>query len=85
MYQKLLKRLLDFFLSIIGLVVISPILLIVWVLLIVANGGALFVHWWASSAGKCPEGGYVPGGTSAFAGTVPSALFREAGEGVQHI
>lgn len=44
MYRLFFKRFLDFTLSLIGLVVISPILLVVWVLLMVANGGALFVH-----------------------------------------
>lgn len=40
MYKHFLKRFLDFTLSLIGLVVISPLLLVVWVLLLVANGGA---------------------------------------------
>ena len=40
MYNHIFKRFLDFILSLIGLVVISPVLLAVWVLLMVANGGA---------------------------------------------
>lgn len=40
MYKHFFKRLLDFTLSLIGLVVISPLLLVVWVLLLVANDGA---------------------------------------------
>jgi lipopolysaccharide/colanic/teichoic acid biosynthesis glycosyltransferase len=40
MYKHIFKRLLDFTLSLIGLVVISPLLVVVWVLLLVANGGA---------------------------------------------
>ncbi len=40
MYTHFLKRFLDFILSLIGLVVISPLLVVVWVLLLVANGGA---------------------------------------------
>lgn len=40
MYKHFFKRFLDFTLSLIGLVVISPLLLVVWVLLLVANGGA---------------------------------------------
>jgi lipopolysaccharide/colanic/teichoic acid biosynthesis glycosyltransferase len=40
MYIHFFKRFLDFTLSFIGLVVIFPLLLIVWILLIVANGGA---------------------------------------------
>ena len=40
MYKHFFKRFLDFILSLIGLVVISPVLLAVWVLLMVANGGA---------------------------------------------
>lgn len=40
MYKHFLKRFLDFTLSLIGLIVISPILILVWVLLLVANGGA---------------------------------------------
>ena len=40
MYKHFFKRFLDFALSLIGLVVISPLLVVVWVLLLVANGGA---------------------------------------------
>ena len=40
MYKHFFKRFLDFTLSLIGLVVISPLLVVVWVLLLVANGGA---------------------------------------------
>jgi len=40
MYKHFFKRFLDFTLSLIGLVVISPLLGVVWVLLLVANGGA---------------------------------------------
>lgn len=40
MYKHFFKRFLDFILSLIGLVVISPLLVMVWVLLLVANGGA---------------------------------------------
>jgi len=40
MYQRFFKRFLDFILSFIGLVVISPILLVIWVLLTVLNKGA---------------------------------------------
>lgn len=40
MYKHFFKRFLDLTLSLIGLVVISPLLVAVWVLLLVANGGA---------------------------------------------
>lgn len=54
MYKHFFKRFLDFTLSLIGLVVISPILLIVWVLLMVANGGAgaFFVQTRPGKGGK---------------------------------
>jgi lipopolysaccharide/colanic/teichoic acid biosynthesis glycosyltransferase len=40
MYQHFFKRLFDFLLSLIGLLIISPLLLIVWLLLRIANGNA---------------------------------------------
>lgn len=40
MYKHFFKRFFDFTLSLIGIVVISPVLLVLWVLLLVANGGA---------------------------------------------
>lgn len=54
MYKHFFKRFLDFTLSLIGLVVISPILLIVWVLLMVANGGAgaVFIQTRPGKGGK---------------------------------
>lgn len=52
MYKSHFKRFLDFLLSLIGLVVISPVMLIVSMLLLVANGsaGAIFVQ---SRPGRC--------------------------------
>lgn len=40
MYQHFFKRLFDFILSLIGLLVISPLLLVIWLLLRIANGNA---------------------------------------------
>lgn len=44
MYKHLFKRIIDFSLSLIGFVIISPIFIIVWIWLTIANkgGGALF-------------------------------------------
>ena len=46
MYQHFFKRLLDFLLSLIGLLIISPLLLFIWMLLRIANGnaGAYFIQ-----------------------------------------
>ncbi len=46
MYKYFLKSLLDYTLSLIGLVVISPVLLIVWMLLVLTNSsdGAFFIQ-----------------------------------------
>lgn len=54
MYKHFFKRFLDFTLSLIGLLVISPILLLVWVLLKIANGGAgaVFVQCRPGKGGK---------------------------------
>lgn len=54
MYNPIFKRFLDFTLSLIGLVVTSPIILLVWVLLMVANGGsgAFFVQTRPGKGGK---------------------------------
>ena len=54
MYRHFFKRFLDFTFSLIGLVVISPILILVWVLLMVANGGAgaVFVQCRPGKGGK---------------------------------
>ena len=54
MYKLFFKRFLDFTLSFIGLIVISPILILVWVLLMVANGGAgaVFVQCRPGKGGK---------------------------------
>jgi len=54
MYKFFFKRFLDFTLSFIGLIVISPILILVWVLLMVANGGAgaVFVQCRPGKGGK---------------------------------
>ena len=40
MYKQFFKRFLDFSLSLIGLIIISPILLLLWMLLTIANKGA---------------------------------------------
>jgi undecaprenyl phosphate N,N'-diacetylbacillosamine 1-phosphate transferase len=40
MYQLFFKRLIDFTLSLIGFIVISPIFIMVWVWLTIANKGA---------------------------------------------
>lgn len=40
MYKNFIKRFLDFTLSLIGIVVISPFLLVIWIVLLFANGGA---------------------------------------------
>ena len=54
MYIHFFKRFLDFTFSLIGLVVISPILILVWVLLMVANGGAgaVFIQTRPGKGGK---------------------------------
>ena len=54
MYQLSFKRFFDFILSLIGIVLISPILILVWVLLLVANGGAgaVFVQSRPGKGGK---------------------------------
>ena len=54
MYRHFFKRFLDFTFSLIGLVVISPILILVWVLLMVANGGAgaVFIQTRPGKGGK---------------------------------
>ena len=39
MYKKVFKRLLDFFISFLGLIVLLPLLLVVWIALIIANQG----------------------------------------------
>ena len=45
MYRKYIKRLLDFFISLIGIIVLSPILAILWVLVRVKLGSpALFTQ-----------------------------------------
>lgn len=40
MYQKKIKRIIDFTFSLIGLIVISPVFLLLWLLLMVTNHGA---------------------------------------------
>ena len=40
MYKHLLKRLIDFFLSFLGFIIISPIFLLLWIWLSIANKGA---------------------------------------------
>ncbi len=52
MYITFFKRFLDFTLSLIGLIVVSPILILVWVLLMVANGGAVFIQTRPGKGGK---------------------------------
>lgn len=54
MYQSFFKRLLDFFLSFIGLIGISPLLLCVWISLSIANkkGGAFFTQTRPGKNGK---------------------------------
>lgn len=54
MYKRLFKRFLDFFLSLIGVMVISPILFFIWVLLMVANkgAGAFFIQTRPGKGGK---------------------------------
>lgn len=42
MYRKFFKRLIDFVLALIGLIVISPVFLIVWVCLLIVNNGSPF-------------------------------------------
>lgn len=42
MYRNIIKRLLDFLLSLLGLLILSPILLVVMILLAVANNGKPF-------------------------------------------
>ena len=46
MYNKFIKRIIDFFLSLTGLIVISPVFLLLWLLLAVANkrAGAFFTQ-----------------------------------------
>jgi len=45
MYKKFLKRLIDFFASFLGLVVLSPLLLLLWVLIRIKLGQpVLFIH-----------------------------------------
>lgn len=52
MYKKKFKRAFDFVFSLIGLLLVSPILLLVWVLLAITNGGsgAFFIQ---NRPGKC--------------------------------
>lgn len=54
MYKNFIKRFLDFFLSLIGIVLASPIVLLVWILLVVTNGdfGAFFVQTRPGKMGK---------------------------------
>ena len=54
MYKLFFKRFLDFILSLIGLIIISPLLVVVCVLLMVANGGAgaVFVQCRPGKGGK---------------------------------
>ncbi len=54
MYQSFFKRLLDFILSFIGLIGISPLLLCVWISLSIANkkGGAFFTQTRPGKNGK---------------------------------
>lgn len=54
MYQSFFKRLLDFFLSFIGLIGISPLILFVWISLSIANkkGGAFFTQTRPGKNGK---------------------------------
>lgn len=40
MYKKILKRLFDFILSLIGLLILSPLFLLLWLFLMLANQGA---------------------------------------------
>ncbi len=40
MYRYFIKRIIDFFLSLIGFIIISPIFLILWIWLSIANKGA---------------------------------------------
>lgn len=46
MYKTFFKRFLDFILSFIGLIIISPIFLLVWVIILITNkgGGAFFIQ-----------------------------------------
>lgn len=54
MYKHFFKRFLDFNLSLIGLVVLSPILLLLWILLFLTNSGAgaVFVQSRPGKGGK---------------------------------
>jgi lipopolysaccharide/colanic/teichoic acid biosynthesis glycosyltransferase len=54
MYKTIFKRFLDFILSLIGLVIISPVLVVVWILLVVSNGNAVvfFVQTRPGKGGK---------------------------------
>ncbi|MBR8769063.1 sugar transferase [Porphyromonas levii] len=40
MYRRYIKRVLDFVAALVGLVVLSPLLLVVWVWLTIANKGS---------------------------------------------
>lgn len=42
MYQKLFKQIIDFMLALLGLLLLSPILVIVWLCLLIANNGKPF-------------------------------------------
>lgn len=54
MYKKYFKRLIDFVLSLIGLIIISPFLIVVWLLLTIVNrgGGAFFFQTRPGKDGK---------------------------------
>lgn len=54
MYKNFFKRIIDFTFSLIGLILISPILLFIWVLLLITNGrsGAFFFQTRPGKGGK---------------------------------
>ena len=54
MYKTIFKRFFDFILSLIGLVIISPVLVVVWLLLVVSYGcaGVFFVQTRPGKGGK---------------------------------
>lgn len=52
MYKHFIKRFLDFSLSLIGLVIISPLLVVIWVLLLVSNDDLTDVFFIQTRPGK---------------------------------
>jgi len=46
MYRRFFKRLFDFMIALVGLIILSPLLLILWIGLSIANkgAGAFFPH-----------------------------------------